>query len=223
MYKKAMSLLVLSSCVLMLCFWWVSEIDATWVNEKPARTLVLGLEDVEEKERQRDKPAAEILQKTAGSSKGIGIVDVAVSEQRVLNYSVLENQYVYLLTDEELNVLFRIVEAEAGCEDENGKLLVANVILNRMENDCFPDTVTEVVFQRDNGVTQFSPVTDGSYYEVKVSEETKSAVNRALMGEDNSEGALYFVARKYADSGNVKWFDENLTYLFTYGGHEFFK
>ncbi len=58
---------------------------------------------------------------------------------------------------------------------------------------------------------------------MEVSEETVNAVERALLGEDISQGALYFVARKYADSSKVKWFDRNLTYLFKHGGHEFFK
>ena len=115
------------------------------------------------------------------------------------------------------------MEAEAGNEDEDGKLLVANVVLNRMNADIFPDTVTGVVLQKEKGVSQFSPVANGSYYRVKVSEETVSAVGRALMGEDISQGALYFVARKYADSSKLKWFDEKLTYLFVHGGHEFFK
>lgn len=223
MYKKAMSLLVLSSCLLMLCYLGANETNRERLEEQPAKTLVLSVEDIEQKEKQRDKLSAERLQSTAKSSMGIGVVDVAVSEQRVLSYFVLESKYVYHLSEEELDVLCRIVEAEAGCEDEKGKLLVANVILNRMNNEAFPDTVSEVVFQRDNGVTQFSPVSDGSYYEVTVSEETRNAVNRALMGEDASGGALYFVARKYADSGRVKWFDEKLTYLFSHGGHEFFK
>ena len=107
--------------------------------------------------------------------------------------------------------------------DEDGKLLVANVVLNRMNSDKFPDTVTEVVFQREKGVSQFSPVYNGSYYRVTVSDETVEAVERALMGEDISQGALYFAARKYADSGKMRWFDTKLTYLFLYGGHEFFK
>lgn len=45
----------------------------------------------------------------------------------------------------EYNVLLRIVEAEAGGEDITGKMLVANVIMNRVQNGRFPDTVTEVV------------------------------------------------------------------------------
>ncbi len=94
---------------------------------------------------------------------------------------------------------------------------------NRVNSELFPDTVSEVVFQREKGISQFSPVSNGSYYRVKVSQETADAVERALMGEDISQGALYFVARKYADSGKVKWFDRKLTYLFQHGGHEFFK
>ena len=112
--------------------------------------------------------------------------------------------------------------AEAGGEDEKGKILVANVILNRVDCESFPDTVTEVVFQQSNGVCQFSPVSNGRFYTVKVSDATIQAVNKALEGEDYSQGALYFAARKYADSGSMQWFDESLTFLFEHGGHEFF-
>ena len=40
-------------------------------------------------------------------------------------------------------------------------------------------------------------------------------------GEDISQGALYFAARKYADSEKMRWFDEKLQFLFQHGGHEF--
>ena len=52
-------------------------------------------------------------------------------------------------------MLLRIVEAEAGNEDEDGKLLVANVVLNRLNSEQFPNTVREVVFQQEKGVSQF--------------------------------------------------------------------
>lgn len=126
-------------------------------------------------------------------------------------------------TDAEVSVLERIVEAEAGGEDADGKLLVANVVLNRVRDEAFPNTISEVVFQRMGGVTQFSPVANGRYESVTISEESKEAVERALLGEDISEGALYFMARKRADQTNARWFDENLTPLFEHGGHEFFK
>ena len=103
-----------------------------------------------------------------------------------------------------------------------GKMLVANVVLNRVKDKNFPNSINEVIFQSDNGVTQFSPISDGRFYSVKVSEETVEAVNLVLQGEDYSQGALYFAARKSANETKMRWFDEKLDSLFVYGGHEFF-
>lgn len=156
-------------------------------------------------------------------SRMIGIASRTSSGQRVVDCNELQRNSRYHLDMSELEVLLKIVEAEAGCEDEDGKLLVANVILNRLNSDKFPDSVSEIVFQQENGITQFSPVSDGSYDRVQISEETVRAVGRALDGEDISDGALYFAARDYADSNRMRWFDEKLTLLFRHGGHEFFK
>lgn len=120
-------------------------------------------------------------------------------------------------------VLLRIVEAEATGEDIKGKMLVANVILNRVKSSQFPDTVKEVVFQKNGRTTQFSPIADGRYWSVSISKSTREAVERVLNGEDESQGALYFSARSKAKKSNMNWFDNNLTWLFKYGGHEFYK
>lgn len=116
-------------------------------------------------------------------------------------------------------ILCRIVEAEAGDQDIRGRRLVANVILNRVKSKKFPNTVKGVVFSP----RQFSPVSNGSYARVKVSSATKKAVDQALQGIDDSRGALYFMWRSGADSGNASWFDRALTKLFTHGCHEFFR
>ena len=126
-------------------------------------------------------------------------------------------------SERDVMILERIVEAEAGGEDDKGKLLVANVVLNRVRAMDFPDSIEDVVFQRNGEGYQFSPVGNGRYDSVSVSEETKAAVARALAGEDFSEGALYFAARRYADPLAMQWFDDHLTLLFQHGGHEFFK
>jgi len=123
------------------------------------------------------------------------------------------------LSDDEYQVLLKIVQAEAGNCDTKGKILVANVILNRMESDKFPSTVRDVVYQRH----QFSPVSNGSINRCKVTGETVYAVDRALNGEDPSEGALYFMNRRASAGSNVRWFDRNLDYLFKHEQHEFFK
>ena len=156
-------------------------------------------------------------------SSAIEICSSASSEQRIVDYLIIrKEEEETVLSSDELSCLYRIVEAEAGCEDEEGKLLVANVVFNRVNSGQFPDTVTDVVMQSDNGVTQFSPVSNGCFWKVSISDETVRAVERALSGEDISQGALYFAARKYADSNRMEWFDKNLTYLYTHGGHEFF-
>ncbi len=123
------------------------------------------------------------------------------------------------VSDKDRKILERIVEAEAGNQDHKGKLLVANVILNRVKCAAFPSSIQEVVFAH----RQFSPIQDGRYYSVTVSADTKSAVEDALKGHDGSQGALYFMDRRYSDSSNVSWFDRCLTRLFSYNGHEFFK
>lgn len=151
-----------------------------------------------------------------------GFLVKASSGQRVVDYEILEKKNQYDLSDTDYEVLLRIVQAEAGGEDEKGKMLVAGVVLNRVKNNKFPNTVKEVVFQNANGSYQFSPVANGSYYAVTVSEETKEAVDKVLKGEDITNGALYFAARKYADEEKMKWFDRCLTRLFAHGGHEFY-
>ena len=103
------------------------------------------------------------------------------------------------ISSADYQVLLKIVEAEAGSEDLNGRILVANVVLNRVKSELFPDCVTDVVYQHSNGVYQFSPVKNGTIDTVSISEETKQAVELALDGTDLSKGALYFAARNAAN------------------------
>lgn len=118
----------------------------------------------------------------------------------------------------EYKLLLRIVEAEAGGEDITGKMLVANVIINRVESSCFPDTVTEVVYQKHNGRAQFSPTVDGRIDSVNITQETVEAVERVLRGEDSSNGALYFRS-VHSSSG---WHDSALTRVLEHGNHIFY-
>lgn len=140
--------------------------------------------------------------------------------EEILSLSIEDTSSPF--TEEEIIMLERIVEAEATGEDMKGKILIVNVVMNRMNNDAFPDTVEGVIFQNTKGKYQFSPISDKRFWTVKVTEESKEAVQRAIDGEDYSEGALYFMARKRANKNNARWFDKNLKRLFSHGGHEFF-
>ena len=140
-------------------------------------------------------------------------------EEEILEADTLKASAIINFSEKDYDVLLRIVEAEAGICDEKGRILVANVIINRINSSEFPDTVTEVVYQK----SQFSPVTDGRLDSCTITDETIECVNRALAGEDYSQGALYFMNRNRSNSHNVSWFDNNLTYLFHHDKHDFFR
>ncbi len=127
-----------------------------------------------------------------------------------------------IMSDTDYETLLQIVEAEAGSEDMKGRILVANVIMNRVKHEEFPDTITEVIWEYRDGVPQFSPTYDGRISEVTVSDETKEAVKQALEGVDYSEGALFFIQKSAAETHNINWFEKDLKKLFKHGVHEFY-
>ncbi len=149
------------------------------------------------------------------------------SEERVMHTASFkaEEQASKLvsLSAKDYEALTRIVEAEATDEDMKGKILIVNVVMNRVKSSNFPNNIYDVVHQKINGRVQFSPISDGRYYKLSVTNSTKKALEQAFNGEDYSNGALYFVARSLASSKAVSWFDNNLTKVLQHGAHEFFK
>lgn len=78
-------------------------------------------------------------------------------------------------SENDLYVLSHIISAEAGnCSDEM-MIAVGSVVLNRVDDDRFPNTIEEVVFQ--NNPVQYSPTVNGTYY----NEPTRGAVEVAQM------------------------------------------
>lgn len=113
---------------------------------------------------------------------------------------------------EAVDALERLVQSEAATEDENGRKLVADVVLNRVDTGIWGDDIISVI----ESPGQFIPVSNGAYKNAVVDSVTKDAVLSALTGDDDSDGAIYFrkSAAKY-------WGDKE--YLFRYGAHSFYK
>ncbi|MCI5603038.1 MAG: cell wall hydrolase [Lachnospiraceae bacterium] len=122
------------------------------------------------------------------------------------------------LSDSDYYWLIRIVEAEAGDQDEIGRIMVANVIFNRVKSGKFPSTVKSVIFQNNGRTYQFEPVKNERIYDVTPSETTINCVDRAISGEDYSRGALFFTMKTSSRS----WFNTSLTLLFVHGDHYFY-
>jgi N-acetylmuramoyl-L-alanine amidase len=85
-------------------------------------------------------------------------------------------------------LLAQIITAEAKGEPYNGKLAVGNVIMNRVNDENFPDTIKGVIFQKG----QFQPVSNGSVYN-SPSEKALQAAKEVLNGvRIVGNQALYF-------------------------------
>ena len=132
-----------------------------------------------------------------------------VMTYQAVDMEISENDYYWLT---------RIVEAEAGDQDDIGKILVVNVILNRVRSGQFPDRIKSVIFQNNGKTYQFEPVKNGRIYDMNPTENTIQCVDRALNGEDYSNGALYFTMKTSSRS----WFNTSLTLLFVHGDHYFY-
>lgn len=125
-------------------------------------------------------------------------------------------QTKFSISEEERHLLERLVEAEAKGESLTGKIAVANVVLNRVKSDKFPDTITEVIMQDG----QFSPVINGSINNMP-SKDSILAVKKAVdegykvFGSD----VLYFCNKKIAQN---QWIAENKKVAMTIGNHTFY-
>lgn len=78
-------------------------------------------------------------------------------------------------TEDDLYVLSHIISAEAGNCSEDMMLSVGSVVLNRVADERFPDTISEVVFQEG----QYAPTWDGAYYN-EPTEAAKKVAKRLL-------------------------------------------
>lgn len=169
-------------------------------------------------------------------------VEKATPEPPPPEPKIIENPFSHLREEEvkgelnlsatDLNVLYRITEAEAGGEDDKGKRLVVLTLLNRIVSPRFPNNATDVVFAKNSrGTHQYTPISNGRYDKVTVSQNTRDAVDTAIRdfesGVDESQGSTFFMAPQLvnidpsATSVGVKWQQDNLDFVMSHGTHEF--
>ncbi|MEK6266736.1 MAG: LysM peptidoglycan-binding domain-containing protein [Clostridium sp.] len=103
-------------------------------------------------------------------------------------------------SNSDVDLLARLITAEAGGESYNGMLAVGAVVVNRVQSSQFPTNVSGVINERSNGYYQFSPVLDGNINKVASTEATKAAYE-SLKGTDPTNGSLYF----FENSITNKW------------------
>lgn len=129
--------------------------------------------------------------------------------------STVLNSLGYEPSTHEIELLQRLVEAEAGAESMEGKIAVANVVINRIKSDKFPDSIESVIYQKN----QFEPIVSGVIYQKTPSEESKEAVRRALMGERVVDSGIVNFWASWLDSSNDLW--NHIDIVTTIGVHHF--
>ena len=97
----------------------------------------------------------------------------------------------------DVNLLARLISAEARGEPYSGQVAVGAVVLNRIKHPSFPNTLSGVIYQSG----AFSCIDDGQFNE-PVAESAYRAARDALNGADPSGGAIYYFNPATATS---KW------------------
>lgn len=118
--------------------------------------------------------------------------------------------------EEDVYWLSHIIGSEAGIEPMEGKIGVGNVVLNRVADRDFPDSVFGVVYDYEHTV-QFEPVSKGTIHEDPKPEDVIAAY-LVLEGANTAGRCIYFVN---PDFGSY-WFDNNLDFVMKLGRHNFY-
>ena len=113
---------------------------------------------------------------------------------------------------DDLYWLSHIINAESGNQPLNGKIAVGNVVLNRVADPVFPNSIYGVIHQKN----QFSPVKNGTI-KLTPNEESILAAKLCLDGAVVLPTALWFNSTK-----SNSWAAKHKTYITTIGGHAFY-
>lgn len=118
------------------------------------------------------------------------------------------------LSSSDLNLLSRLIHAEARGEPYTGQVAVGAVVLNRVKSSSFPNSIAGVIYQSG----AFSVVNDGQI-NLTPNETAKKAARDAMNGWDPSYGSIYYFNPATATS---KWIWSR-PHVITIGKHRFCK
>lgn len=119
----------------------------------------------------------------------------------------IEEPEKFSITEEEIDLIALVTMAEAEGECEEGKRLVIDTILNRVDSIYWPDTVIEVIYQPH----QFTSMWNGRVERCYVTDEIRQLVKEELVSRTNYD-VVFFTAGRYGKYGKP---------MFQVGNHYF--
>lgn len=142
---------------------------------------------------EKDKKEATVKEKTVEPITIVSYTPVESPSAVVIEES-REEELAMSEEDIELIALVTMAEAEGECEE--GKRLVIDTILNRVDSEHFPNTVYEVIYQP----CQFSSMWNGRVERCEVREDICQLVREELISRTNYD-VMFFTAGEYSAYG----------------------
>ncbi len=103
-------------------------------------------------------------------------------------------------TASEVDLLARLITAEADGESYNAMVGVGGVVVNRVQSTEWPNSISGVVNQVSGGYYQFTPVKNG-WINKPATDLAKKAAMAAINGSDTSKGAMFY----FDDTSTNQW------------------
>ncbi|PKM83630.1 MAG: spore cortex-lytic enzyme [Firmicutes bacterium HGW-Firmicutes-13] len=141
---------------------------------------------------------------------------IAGQDLKIPGNTVLSRGGYTRFSPSDIDLLARLVRAEAGGEPYIGQVAVAATVLNRVKSSKYPNTIPGVVYQTVNGFIQYCPVRIGTI-NLPATETARKAVLDAVNGWDPTNGAVSFFNPRTASNAWIR----SSTVTANIGNHRF--
>ena len=125
------------------------------------------------------------------------------------------NESIVELSQSDAWLLMQIARSEAGT-DEEAQMWVMRVILNRLADGNFGDSIYEII----SATGQFEVFSNGSYKTADIEPSTHYALAQIEGGWDETQNALYFEA---STNTSKSWHSQNRTLITEISGQRYYK
>ena len=145
---------------------------------------------------------------TIGRSENLQMRDIKTSNVMTYHSKIdIVSEKIKHLSQEDIDLISRVVMAEAEDEPYEGKIYVVDTILNRVDSKHFPNTVHDVIYQKD----QFTSMWNGRYDRCQSNKDLDKMIQEEYNNRSNSD-IVFFTADHYGEYGKR---------LFSIGNHYF--
>jgi hypothetical protein len=142
-----------------------------------------------------DTDQAKVPEVTSNKAEKNTNSSTAKSESKPKKHNTTKTNDAKPRTEDELDLLARLITAEAQGEPYDTKVAVGAVVMNRVKSGEFPNTIKEVIYQNIDGYYQFTPVVNG-WIDKPAHSDCLQAAKEAIGGKDPTNGALFFYSNR---------------------------